>query len=337
MLYPNLYTIIVGAAGVGKSRAINASLAFTDDVELHRGPTSMTMAVLTEHIVEAKRIFPFLPGPALEYNSIYIAVPELGSFLPEWDKELIGGLTDLYDVTPYSRSRKTTGERTKIERPQVNALVGGTPSGLVRLVPDHAWEEGFSSRLILIYSDQRPQIDVFNTSNRTKPTEMILDLKAIFALHGQIGWTEEYATAMHNWKLLGFPPVPEHPKLSSYCARRFSHLIKLSMVASVDRGSDLTLNKSDFNRAFGWLVEAESAAPEIFRIGSTSGDAKVMDEIYHFVVQNKRVNEAALVRYARRLLPAYAVINVLSLMERGGMIRAIAVDGKTNLRTFIAE
>ena len=306
------------------------------ETEVFFGPTSVTMASLSERLVQCKRQIVCLPDPMIEYNSMYFANSELSAFMSTWDEELIGGLTQLYDVEEYSRDRVTRDIHIKLERPQLSALIGGTPANIMKLIPDFGWEQGYTSRMIMVFSDEKPVIDTFNTPAKTKPPEMIHDLKVISALHGQMGWTEEYAKAMHNWKLLGFTPTPGHPKLASYCARRFSHLIKLSMVASIDRGNDLTLTVADFNRSMGWLLEAEVLMPEIFRIGSTSSDAKAIDDIAHFVSKRGRVPEHLLIRYVQERVPAYAVLNVIGIMERSGQIKAVSVDPKTGLRVFIA-
>ena len=71
---------------------------------------------------------------------------------------------------------------------------------------------------------------------------------------------------------LGEPPVPDHPKLIHYITRRRTHLYKLSMVASIDRSNALSLTQDDFNKALGWLIEAELTMPDIFKAGSTSVD-----------------------------------------------------------------
>src|SRR5262249_9096010 len=113
-------------------------------------------------------------------------------------------------------------------------------SNLLDLVKDVYWEQGFTSRFIMIYSDDQPIIDIFNTPYREMPTDMLHDLEVINSLIGEFGKTAEYAAAHYNWKQNGFAvdgfPAPTHPRLASYCSRRASHLIKLSIVSSVDRG-----------------------------------------------------------------------------------------------------
>lgn len=332
-LYPNLYIFIVGDAGLGKTRPIMAAAKFLREIpELHLGATSMTMASLVDHMAEAKRSIVILPEPMIEYNSLTIVADELSAFMHEYDNGLIAGLTTFYDTVPYSQGRRVGDIRIKIASPQLNILSGSTPSNLIKFIPEFAWEQGFTSRIILIYSQDRPVIDVFNTPYLDPPPDMLHDIKAISTLVGQFGWTEDYAKAMHNWKLLGFPPVPEHPKLKHYNSRRFAHLLKLSMIAAVDRGNSLMLDKEAFNKAMGWLIEAETFMPEIFRSG-VGLDSKAMDEILHYVQKRGKVPEHHLVNFTRERVPAHSVMRVLEVMERSGMIKSIEND-KHGMRLY---
>ena len=92
----------------------------------------------------------------------------------------------------------------------------------------------------------------------------------------------------------------------------------------------------------GWLVEAETMMPDIFKAGTTGSDGKVMDELYHFVLmkhgddQKRGVPEQALINYARERVPAHSVLRVLEVMERSGMISAVAYNKTTGQRLFRA-
>lgn len=326
-LYPNLYVFLVGDAGIGKTRPIMAARGFIDEMpEPHLGHTSMTMAALVDMLAENKRTIINMPDPAVEYNSLVIVADELSAFMDQYDSGLIAGLTTFYDVVPYSQGRRTRDIKIKIARPQLNILSGSTPSNLIKFVPEFAWEQGFTSRVILIYSDERPLIDVFHTPSIIKPPDMIYDLKTINSLIGQFGWDEPFAKAMHDWKLMGYPNVPRHPKLTHYCSRRFAHLLKLSMIASVDRGNDLMLTVIDFNKAMGWLLEAEAMMPLIFQTGQGGIDREAIDEILHFVQTKGSVGEASLIRFAKNYVPLYNVARVIEVMEKSGMITAKSLD-----------
>lgn len=336
-LFPNLYIFLVGHAGIGKSRTISAASRFLRELpEHHIGPNSVTMASLVDCLTEAKKTVINLPDPPHEYHSLTIVADELSAFMAIYDPELIGGLTTFYDCVPYAQHRRGKDIRIRIDSPQLNILSGSTPSNLLKFIPEIAWDQGFMSRVIMIYSAERPIIDIFNTHNPDMPKEMVHDLKCISALFGEFKWSDAYSAEIHKWRLAGQTPVPQHPKLVHYCSRRLGHVLKLSMVSAVDRGDLLRLEISDFTRALGWLSEAESLMPEIFRTGQGSIDSKAMDEIYNFIGEGKTKGETQVVGFARRLVPAYAVKSVLEVMERSGMIAASQADFKTGLRSFQA-
>lgn len=304
------------------------------EMEKHIGATSMTGASLVDHMAEAKRTIIQLPDPAIEYNSLYICADELSAFMHQHDKEINGILTTMYDRVPYSQGRRKNDLRIKIPRPLLNVLCGTTPANLIELVPEYAWSQGFTSRTIMVYSDERPVIDVFNTPFRERPADMLHDLKIINSMIGQFGWTKEWADTMHRWKEAGHKipgfSVPNHPRLTSYCERRFAHMIKLSMIASVDRGTSYELTKQDFNTAMGWLAEAELHMGSIFQSTASAGtDSQAMDEIAHYVKSfgAKGASEHQIVRFAKNHVPINSVRQVVGVMIMSKMIRK--TDGET--------
>jgi hypothetical protein len=309
-------------------------------------PTSMTMASLVDHLQESKRSNIETPGTVEEYNTIYVTADELSAFMHEYSGELIAGLTTFYDCVPYAQSRRINNVRVKIKSPQVNILSGSTPSNLLRFVPEAAWEQGFTSRVIMVYSSDKPLIDIFGLNKRPKPKDLIEDLKIINTLRGPFRWTEAYGRAMHRFKeemhdedKPNRRPVPDHPKLKHYLSRRFSHLMKLSMIATIDSGNDLILTEEVFEKALAWMLEVEAYMPNIFKHGTGSNDSKALDEIYHFIYKAgpKGVKEHLVVQFAlRHVEHTYSVIPMINLLERSGRIRAISVDLQTNSRVFVA-
>jgi hypothetical protein len=342
-LYPNMYVFIVGHPGTGKTRTIHAAGGFLRELtELHIAPTSMTMASLVDCLLESKRTIIKMPNPPMEFNSMTIVADELGAFMHKFEEELIGGLTTFYDVIiPYSQHRRGKDIKIKIKRPQLNIIAGTTPSNLIKFVPDFAWDQGFTSRVMLVFSDNRPPPeDMFGDNSLEMPKEMVHDLKVINSLVGRFVISDEYRTAYNNWRKLGEPEVPTHPKLIHYCTRRRVHLLKLSMVASIDRGDNLSLSVADFNRSMGWLLEAEAHMPDIFSAGTTGADGKAIDEILHFIRANTGktgISEHRIVNFARERLPIHAVMRVIEVMEKSGMIHAQSQDSRTGLRSFKAS
>lgn len=268
-----------------------------------------------------------------------IAADELGTFMHQYDDEMVGVLSAFYDPDPYGHNRRGKEIKIKIKKPQLNILCGTTPSNLLKFIPEGAWDQGFTSRIILIFSDERIIGDDFATETRAISQDLLHDIKQINALVGEYKVTEDYRSAVNNWRALGEPPAPNHPKLLHYTTRRRVHLYKLSMVSAADRSDALVLTKDDFNRAMGWLTIAESLMPDIFQAGAVGSDGKAMEEIQHLVMiadVGQGVPEHILVKHVRERVPAHSVMRVIDIMERSGMIHAIKHDSRTGQRVFRA-
>jgi hypothetical protein len=337
-LYPNLYVFLVGQPGMGKSRSIMAASNLVREAlpDIYFGATSMTRASLSDYMNEAKRILPKIPPPAVEYNSLVCIADEFSAFMHEYDSALVASLVEFYDVNPYSEGRRVSNIRIVIPRPQLNLLTGSTPSNLIHTLKDYVWDQGLMSRVIMIHSNERPIIDVFNEPARERPQSMINDLKTIFTLEGQFSATEDFGKAMHAWKTEGFLPVPDHPKLAHYSSRRFAHLLKLAMIASVDRSNELIVRVDDFVKAKEWLIQAEITMPAIFREGSVVPDSKIMDEIAYFVRGKGEVSEHLVRNFARERVPAMHIEHMMRVMEGARILIVKKVEPKTGLKTFVA-
>jgi hypothetical protein len=338
-LYPNLYVFIVGHPGVGKNRIIRVAKRYMGEIhEFHFAPTSLTGASLVDTLAASKRFIARLPDPPLEYFNTTITAEELTAFMHKYDDEMVGLLSAFYDPDPYAQSRRGRDIKIKIDRPQVNLISGTTPSNLIGLMPESAWDQGFTSRVILVHSDERIVGDDFAGTSREMDTSLVNDIKMIGALSGEFKVTEDYRNAVNNWRALGEPPVVNHPKLLHYKTRRRVHLYKLSMVSAADRSDVLLLTKEDFNRAMGWLLEAECFMPDIFTAGSTGTDARAIDEIAHFISVSDKgegVPENRIVNFARARVPMHSILRVIDIMVASGQISSRGID-KHGLRWFRA-
>lgn len=322
-LYPNLYTFLIGQPGIGKSRAIMAAAGLAREAlpEMFFGSTSMTRASLSDHMNEAKRFIANIPFAPIEYHSLVIAADEFSVLMDQYDTALVASFVEFYDCNPYSEGRRVANIRIKLQRPQLTMLVGSTPSNLLHTLKDHVWDQGLMSRVIMIYSEDRPLVDVFETKPLEKPKDLIHDLKLINTIMGEFTWTPGFRDVMNKWRMAGLIPIPTHPKLKHYCTRRWAHLLKLCMVSSIDRDGKLVLDVVDFNRSMTWLVEAENHMAQIFQVGTSSSDSRVMDEIRYFVEQHpKGISEHHVVNFARTKVQSYAIRPLLEAMQSSRQI-----------------
>lgn len=336
-MYPNLFTFLVAPPGGGKSRAIDLAHDLIHALpDPYIAPTSINAASIIDHLLECKRVIINLPEAPIEYHSMSILVGEFGTFMSSYDDDLMAILTDFYNVRPYGQRRRGGQLKIKIERPSLNLLIGTTPSNLMKFMPENAWGQGFASRILFIYSEEKEIVDDFAHEKTEVPPDLIHDLGIINTLVGQFAVTAEYRNAVNAWRELGenLPPKPTHPRLQHYNSRRKEHLYRLSMVSAIDRGNALLLTKDDFNRAMSWLIEAEQQMPRIFSGNSETTDSTVMNEAIHMIgTRGGVVEEGQLVRFVRQRVPSHSVMRVIEVMEKSRMI-VVANKDRFGVRTF---
>lgn len=338
-LYPNMYTVLTGPPGVGKSVPLKMveklwrSIGGQSGDKLHVAPNSLTKAALIDTLNDSPRriVRPADNPPYVEFHSLLVMAGELGVLLPAYDNEFMNTLTDLYDGGYYAERRRTNSLKYEIEKPTLNILGGTTPSYLQNLMPEGAWSQGFASRTLFIYAGQQVVTDFFDEPEDSTQTFELLekDLSVIASRFGEMKIEESAKATFVAWHKAGGPPIPDHPKLEHYLTRRSVHLLKLMMVAAHARqGNSMRIEMADYQLALNWLLEAEAAIPDIFRsmvgIGS---DGQVQDELWHYAfklwAKNKEpIPEHRLVQFLRERVPSHNVMRVLDVMVRAGVFEA---------------
>lgn len=301
---------------------------------LHIAPTSMTMASMVDQLNEAKCTV-LRPGqvpPLIEYNSLILLADELSALVHKYDLEFMAGLTKIYDGGVYAQTRRGGDLRIEINHPQLNVLAGTTPSNLCSFMPEGAWDQGFASRIIMVYSGDRTLTDIFDTlgegdGDQTGLKNLTYDLSLAYGLYGPMSIATAAVEAFRRWRQDGEKPTPSHPKLTHYCSRRTAHVLKLCMVASASRGSDMQITLEDFELARNWLLGAELTMPDVFSAGLSGGDSAVMEEAWFYVFTNwskkkKPLMEHDIVNFVRERVPSHAVMRVIEIMERDGTLKS---------------
>jgi len=291
--------------------------------------TSVTKASMMDELAEADRRFvtnnPHYPVDS--FNSLKLCINELGVLIPAYENDFMNILTDLWDCKDYSESRRSRKEGIEIKKTQLNMLAAATPSYLVHLLPEGAWDQGFISRTILIYSGDRQIRSLFEQADSREEEEKLLkkNLRRISELHGEMRWEKEAAEAIDEFNMRDGEPKPQHPKLMSYNIRRVVHLIKLCMIASVSESDELLIRERHFKRALGWLLDAEAQMPEIFKAMSTSGTGKVMEEAWYYIFtiyskEQKPIMKHRIIQFLQERVPVHSIETTIEMMEQGKMI-----------------
>lgn len=342
-LFPNLYTVIVGPPGVGKTVISSEVWEMWNELRdpsgngLHIASSSITGATLIDELQEAtRRVVPANMGDPLEFHALAVCSNELGVLLPDsaYEATFMNKLQDIYDGKPYSESRRAANIKRNIPKPIINLLACTTPAYLQGFMPDAAWDQGFVSRTFLVFSTEAKRRPIFSITARPDNlrADLVSDLKQIFSMTGELHWTPDAITAVETWAKAGAPPVPEHPKLMHYNTRRIAHVLKLSMVASISETDAMLVDISHFHTALNWLTEMEAYMSEIFKTMGGGGDRAAIEDCWYFVLQvyskeQKPVHEERIVEYLAQRVPAFTVSRIIEVMIKGGLL----IDASANM------
>jgi len=293
----------------------------------------MTAASLVDALNDSVRRIVFAGNPPyIEFNSLTVISRELGVLIPGWDTALLNNLTDIYDGRILDQKRRGRDLRIKILHPQINLLGATTPSYLNELMPSGAWDQGFISRTLLIYSGDRMARDPFaeEVSSHLAVLQNSLqhDIKEIGLTFGKMAFAVDTAAAIRAWVKGGFQPEPTHARLQHYNTRRLSHLLKLCMVSSISRSGNKIITLENYAEALNWLIEAETHMLDIFKSMSQGGDNAVMEDTWHFVwtlyAKEKRpIAEHRIVHFIKERIPSHSVMRVLDVMVKSRMFEIV--------------
>lgn len=328
-VYPTIYTLLVGKPGTGKSQAIRpVSSLWYATKELHIASHSVTKASLTDELNDAKRLIVCSDNTVIEYHSLQIAASEFGVLVPAHDLDFLNFLNDIYDNNNnYRESRRTQSRKIDAVNPQINILAGTQPAYLAALLPEEAWGMGFMTRMVMVYSAERFNVRLFDKRTANKETfgELLDGLKILLKAHGEADWEQSAMDAIQSWADAGFPPEPEHSRLESYNSRRILHIMRLCLVSAASGGHPLLITLVDFQRALGWLIQAEETMPDIFKEMVQRSDAQVIQELHMFVwgiwaKDKKWVHEARLIHFLQTKVTSDKLDKILSVAVRSNIL-----------------
>lgn len=344
-LFPNLFTLLVSAPGIGKDQSITPVFEIWSSVKsaingksaFHVAPKSVTKASLLDELEEATQKL-MVKDELVEYNSLLVCAPEFGVFISAHDLEFLSVLNDIYNNPPnFRESRRTLSKKLDIANPQIIILGGSQPSFLASLLPEEAWSMGFTSRLIMIHSAVSPQVDMLRLISAEEAAirerlrlDLVRDVQAMTGLYGEASMTEEARDFLTSWQKSGAKPAPKHSKLQHYISRRFIHVLKLSMIAAVSRSATQQIELCDAQRALDWLLEAEQSMPDIFREMSSRSDMQVIEEMHFFMWKTfhsegkKGIHISRISNFLQTKVPVEKVPKIISAAEMSDWIARIA-------------
>lgn len=351
-IFPNLFVKLVGDPGSGKDMAINTAsglLALAQEglpqgQGIFLGGESISAKGVLEGLLNDSAAFKIrtnLSGKQeqIEYHSMLLCIPELGTTLPQYDHRLISMLNELYNCKESGFREQIRGrgssDATVIPRPHLGMLLGIQPATMYETFPEQSYRSGFFARVNLIYTPETIRIRPYDKTRKNLAPEapkLVSDLRSIFNVVGNMKESAEYENLLGDFSEQR-PGDVDHSRFLDYNTRRWFHLHKIAMLCSLSESNSLRLEAKHFNRAKKFLFEAEKNMPHVFAGLSTSeGFQHSIEQTLHSANGSKIISHQQLERTLRRTHKPHEVGQIIRSMIGGGDI--VKIESKTGLSKY---
>jgi|SRR5215472_1206597 len=337
--YPNLYVLLVGTPGVGKSIIDQVSDLLTETKEPGGGEAfslaanNPSRASLVDELSKAEKVRITKDGTYI-YHCLIINAEEFEVLLPNYQSDFISLLNAGWNNVKQHRETRRHGpaKEVSISNPTMSIIGGVQPAWFVAHFPEEAWATGFIRRTIMVYAeDSGPRRNPFEVRpQRPAVKEHILQrLSHISSLQGPLRWEEDACNQISDWYMKGCPPEPTHTKLAyGYNKSRFQMLCKLAITATISRTGNLQegITTADLSRALRWLLDVEVKMDDVFRSMQGRSDSAVMEELHSFVFAmwskngKEGVPEAKMNKFLMTRVTSEKIPRVIQVMEKADMI-----------------
>lgn len=335
-LYPNLFVFLVGPPGVGKTQAINPmSTLLRKSGATLLAPNDITKQGLLDCLSESSRSGVF-DGKPFDFHYSTVIVRELANFMSKYDLELAGILTDLYDCPAANEEKKRSHLKGKmLPFPGINLLVGTATENLGATIAPEMWGSGLMARVILVYNAEiivPPDLFKVSEQDEARAQSIIASLSEIGKMAGPMTWLAPARAMIQTLAENRNQDAPLHNRLAHYTTRRWMHVAKLGMVASLSRGS-MTVTPEDFDRAYGWLTDCEAFMPEVFKDMVQHQDGQIYHDMrHHFFALHlgaggKSIPAAMIYEWMSKRVPSYAIERMIAVAESADFLRRVAGTG----------
>lgn len=274
---PNIYAMLIGAAGTRKSTAIKLMRklivqAGYDTIAADKTTKEKFLLDLSGESgdpedTKGKNILDtnlwgdddadVSTRPAAE---CYIMADEWNDFTSLGNIEFYSLLGTFWDFSGIYKNRIKNGKSVSINNPTISIIGGNTPTGFALAFPSELLGQGFLSRLILVHgANTNKRIPFPPKPDVDKANEMVKYIQAIRAnCQGPVGLSsgaEKFLAKIYN-SHTGI----EDPRFDGYSNRRFVHLLKVCVVVAAMRMSR-TISDEDVLLANTILAHTEHLMP----------------------------------------------------------------------------
>ncbi len=295
-IFPNQYIMFMGAPGSRKSTAVNIAKKLlsaagysryaADKVSKEKFLMDMMQYDKNSLLDAADLEMLTLDEPA----EVFVVAEEFTDFVGNNNMEFITMLTKLWDCPSEYTNPKIHGVSVTVEAPTVNIIGGNTVQGFALAFPPEALGNGFLSRLLFVQGDTTGRKVTFPAIPDPEVVTLLSNhLKQIKeTIKGEFYLSPE-SRALCTRLYEEYVDIDD-VRFKHYGSRRFTHLLKLSMILAATDLS-MTIEDKHLLRANTMLAYAEKRMPKALGEFGKSKYSDVSNQIIeHLSKSNKPIN-----------------------------------------------
>jgi len=327
----NLYVVLVGPPGNGKTTAMNISKDIIRELgTIPYSADAQTKESITKEMKELERAFDYGGKPIL-YTPYACFVTELSHFLGPSAGHMIDFLTTVYDQKVYDCKTKNKGNDV-IVGPYVTLLGCTTNEWITTYLRSDIISGGFSRRAIFVNetaNNRRISFPEVTAAQKLALSNVLHRAKELGTLSGPFRWTETARQWYDRWYQTR--EISKDPTIRGYSKTKPVQLLKVAMLTTVSETNELVLTPETFEVSLAMLDSIEEQLPAVFqgmgRNELAGVAAAVMDVISSVEYIPRKQLEGLMFKHA----PPSELFVVLKHLQDSGQITILRADSPGQL------
>jgi hypothetical protein len=245
-IYPQIYAMLIGTSGTGKGTSIKLISKLLKQLGYNSfAPNKVKPETFLKYLADEGFSNSTANGHDLldeflwketikknEYSEIFIAVDEFNNFIGVNNLDFISILGELWGIDEDYKNPLATKQSVYIKLPTVSILGGNTPTNFHTAFPPEILNQGFFSRLLLIYGESNDSRILFPRPPAKEDTDRIIAaLKKIKSSKPGIIAISPTARKLLE-KIYRDGRKFDDIRFDTYNTRRITHLFKLCTIIS---------------------------------------------------------------------------------------------------------
>lgn len=340
IFYPNMYIMFMGSPGTRKSTAINIGKAMIERAGYSEDKFAADRSSKERFLIDLiggepedeEDLFDLeIDGMTSEK---FIVADEFTDFTGKSNIDFLTCLGKLWDCPPSYKQPKIHGKSVVVPQPTVNILSGNTPQAFYLSMPIEASGQGYMSRNIFVHAEPTgKKIPIPPTPDPVHMREMTRRMEKIAqTVKGVFTYGKDSMPILE--RLYREYVEIEDYRFKHYNTRRFTHLLKLTMVFAASRYS-LSLEPEDFIFANTLLHFTEVKMPLALGEFGKARNADIANAVIEII---KSAKKAVTMRYiwkqvAQDLNRQEELIEIIRNLSSSGKIQQVQVGDVIGYQT----